>query len=636
MIKRKYTLNYLTALGIGRNTAWLGLACLGLACGAEEKGSALEPLPEEPVERDDCEDNPYLAGCPPLPEPEGMGEVERPVPPEEDLDDLARAQAQNVLLTRCGGCHGTQLTKEASEAGMNYIDDMDKLAANQKIVPLDAEASPIIIRMRDGSMPPPSRGLSRVTNADIEIVANYINNPLYWPVPVVTCDNPAVDFDQLYGDVARDLSGEDENDQPFLRYVSLANRVTAGVCANTTMDVERQGLTKMLNMLSIEARVAVPLPVNSERTLFRIDLRDFDWNRAVNVNGQDFEDVWDAIVEANPYAVPFAGEDADDAREDAQTDVPVMFLDSMLSAATVGNLYYAAIGVDVTQTLDAFILDELEIDIEANLENEDLIRAGTTRSSISRQDRLIERHDIEARSGAFYQSFDFAAGVGNDSIFQDPFGFNEGEREAIFTLPNGMLAYLTADADGNLLEESDILLDTSQDNFRARTGVSCGGCHITGFIPVVDEVRDVVVNNARAIIAGGTLNRDQLALLEEVYVPPEAFARVVEQDSTDFYRSALQKADLPIRGADPVSSVFLRFVRDMTLADAAGDLGVSAPELRETIQLLDPRLGILRERTIDRDDFTAVYVASLCIMSDVLDNRPEEAACLEAEAALLD
>lgn len=634
MINRNYTLNYFDALGIGRKSAWLGLACLGLACGAEEAN--LEPLPEEPIERIDCDDNPYLAECPPLPPPERPEDA--PLVPEDkgnEPENLPKAQAQNILLTNCGGCHGTQLTEQAAKAGMNYINDMDKLAQNQKIVPLKAEASPIIIRMRDGSMPPPSEGLRRVSKADIDIVANFINNPLYWPVPVVKCDNEAVNFDQLYEAVAEDLAREDAGDQPFLRYVSLANRVTAGVCTNTAMDIDRQGLTKMLNMLSIRAKVEVPVPIDKEQTLFRIDLRDFDWDREVNVNGQAFADVWEAIIDANAYAVPFTGDDADDAREDAQTDVPVMFLDSMLDVATFGNLYYAAIGVDVTQTLDTFILENLGIDIEANLANEDLIRAGTTRSTISRQDRLIERHDIEARSGVFYQSFDFADQIGNDSIFQNPFGFNEGEREAIFTLPNGMLGYLTADANGNLLEESDILLDTSQNNFRALTGVSCGGCHISGFIPVVDEVRDVVVRNARALIRGGTLDNEQLELLEEVYLPPDAFARQVEDDSTSFYRTALQRAALPLRGDDPISSVAIRFGLDMKLADAAGDLGVSADELDDTLLLLDPALGILRDSTLDRDDFTAVYVVSLCEMSNVLSNRPEEAVCLEAEAELL-
>jgi len=99
VIKRKYTLNYRNALGIGRNTAWLGLACLGLACGAEDEGAELGPRPEEPrlPDRLDCDDNPYLADCPPLPDPEEIDDDVRPAPPPVDPKDLPRAQAQNVL-----------------------------------------------------------------------------------------------------------------------------------------------------------------------------------------------------------------------------------------------------------------------------------------------------------------------------------------------------------------------------------------------------------------------------------------------------------------------------------------------------------------------------------------------------------
>lgn len=626
MIKRKHTLEYLKAICFGCNAAWLALACNG----SPEAGDEPPPEPLLVVDRDDCEDNPYLATCPPIDDGKGDDNESMLPPgmtPTRTPEDLARDQAQNVLLSNCGGCHGTQLTREAAEAGMNYIDDMLKLEDNDKIVALDADASPIIRRMRDGSMPP---GLTRVREADIEIVASYINNPLYWPdaVKPASCNNPAVDFDQLYEAVARDLQRQESEDQPFLRYVSLANRVTAGVCTNTALDLERQALTKMLNMLSIRAKVSVPLAVDTEQTLFRLDLREFDWDRAISVDGQPFDDVWEAIVGANTYAVPFVGDDADEARADAETDVPVMFLDSMLGVATIGNLYYSIIDVDVEESLDTFILERLGVDVQANLDNEELVRAGTTRSRISRQDRLVERHDIAVRPGVLYQSFDFND-VQNESIFQNPFGFSEGGREAIFTLPNGMLAYLIADADGNLVEDSNILLDTSQNNYRAITSVSCSGCHSLGFIPVADEVREVVIANARALIADGSLNQEQLEQLSSVYLSPDAFERTTEEDSTTFYRAALQRANLPTRGTEPVANLFVRFALDLKLADAAGDLGVGAAELRDSIQLLEPELGVLRTGTIDRDDFTALYVANLCRISGVLANRPDPAICDE-------
>jgi hypothetical protein len=310
-----------------------------------------------------------------------------------------------------------------------------------------------------------------------------------------------------------------------------------------------------------------------------------------------------------------------------------MFLDSMLDVATVGNLYYAIIDVDVNQSLDDFVAIDLGINVVDNLEQEELVRAGTTRSRISRQDRLVEGHDINVRAGVYYQSFDFADDAANDNIFEDPFGFNEGGREAIFTLPNGMLAYLIADENALLVEDSDILLDTNQGNFRALTSVSCSGCHARGLIEVVDEVREITEANARTLIAEGTLDRDQLEQLQNVYLDPADFKSRVEQDS-EFYLNALEQANLPVSGADPVSATFLRFDRDMFLKDAAGDLGATIDELSDELDNLDPSLTVLDNGTIDRDDFTAVYVASLCVMSVVLENQPDAAVCDDAIAAL--
>jgi mono/diheme cytochrome c family protein len=617
----------------------LTAACLALACGNDIDAGEDEPevtVPPEVV--DECLTNPYLEDCPDAVGGNGGSTgggtggtgggggpaVATPKTPAE----LARETAQNILLSNCGGCHGTQLTQQTARAGMNFINDMQKLADNKKIIPLDAEASPIIIRMRSGNMPPANEGGVKVSDAEIDIVANYINEKDFWPdVPQVSCSsNPPMSFDQLYADVANDLRNEDAEDRPFFRYISLDNRAGAGVCTNTTLDIDRQALSKMINSLSIDTSVRKPEIINSASTLFRIDLRELQWDREITVDGQTFADVWEAIISANAYAVPFEGDQADDARADAVTDVPVMFLDSMLDVATIGNLYYAIIDVDVAQTLDTFVLDELEIDVAENLDNEELVRAGTTKSRVSRQDRLIEGHEIKKRAGIYYQSFDFED-VQNESIFQNPFGFAEGGREAIFTLPNGMLAYLISDQDGNLVEDSEILLDVSQNNYRAVTSVSCANCHASGFIPVIDEVRASVERNALRLIADGTLNQDQLEQLSAVYLRPEVFKTRVEDESEAFYLNALRRADLPINGLEPVSSVFFRFDRDMKLADAAGDLGVGVEQLRDVLNLLDPALNVLDGGTLDRDDFTAQYVDSLCRLSIANRNRPQQAIC---------
>jgi len=192
------------------------------------------------------------------------------------------------------------------------------------------------------------------------------------------------------------------------------------------------------------------------------------------------------------------------------------------------------------------------------------------------------------------------------------------------------MGFIIADANDNIVEDSDILLDTNQNNFKAITSVSCSNCHATGFIPVVDEVRDIAIANARDI----GLDRDEVEQLEGIYVSPDAFARQVKLDSEGLYQRALQLADLPIQGGDPLSSVFLRFDQDMTLADAAGDLGVTPDDLDRSLGLLDPTLSVLgtsRTRpaggTIDRDDFTAQYIGALCELTTSNENAPDPVVC---------
>jgi mono/diheme cytochrome c family protein len=624
-------------------------ALLALACGSDNKddtGSKKDDVTPATTDiapkGETCADNPLLAGCAaPTPAP-AAGGTPTPVTPrtpanpnESDEAKLARAAAENVLAANCGQCHGPNLTPQTAQAGMNYINDIDKLVETGKIVPLNSAGSRVIQRMTRGEMPPVSSGLPAVTDADINTVSQYIDNPRFWPDYAPTGGNctdkgQVVDFDELFQEVNDDLRKADSQDRVFFRYVSLTNRFTAGQCVEA-LDKDRQGLSKMVNMLSIDARVRTPVPVNADETLYRIDLRDLQWDRAISVEGQNFNDVWEAIAANNPYAVEFTGDDADDAKADAATAFPVQFADQMMDVAVIGNLYYAIINVDVAQTLGNFVSVDLGVDVDQNtLDIKDQIRAGTTKSRISRQDRVVERHDLGAgRAGVLWESFDFNDAQ-NESIFADPFNFNEGGREIIFTQPNGLMAFAIADANGAFAEDSDILLDTQQNNFRAITSISCSSCHSTGFIPVVDEVGPTTLANARAL----ELNRDEIEQLQEIYPSATEFASIVSADSSQFYQSALDRLKLPTKGGDPVSGLFLRFDKDLALADAAGDLGLTPKELQNDLRLLNPELQVLENNSLDRDDFTEFYVDALCTESIVLNNQPDQGVCDAAALAV--
>lgn len=655
-VKKVNKLMTFRAFSIGFSAAVLALACgsdSGSSDDPEESnagGGEVQDVTPRAPERETCADNPLLAGCgdDPNGEVDGADPVDQPAPgpavggndDEEESDPvrLARAAAENVLNSNCGQCHGTQLAPGQESGGMNYINDIDQLVENGKIQPLNSGASRVIQRMRDGSMPPPSAQLPRVTAADIDTVAQFIDNPRFWPDLAAAegdCTDQLFTFDDLYQEIARDLQRLDADDALTARYIALTNRYTAGICSDTQLDKDRQAVFKLVNALSTGTTVERPEPIDADETIYRIDITDYNWDEpvtVVNADGSttDFADKWEAIVGNNPYAVPFVGDDADDAVADSGTLVPVMFADSMLDVASIGNLYYALIDVDVQDTLDNFIINELGIDVDQNLIDEEQIRAGTTKSRISRQDRMVQRDDIEIRQGVLWQSFDFEDDNANQSIFEDPFGFAEGGTEAIFTLPNGLFGFIIADENSNIVEDSDILLDTNQNNFRAVTSISCANCHAQGLIPVQDEVREIALANAR--VSG--LNADEVEQLRNVFPQPEEFARIVEQDSDSFYKRALGQANVPLEGGDPVSTVFFRFDQDMFLADAAGDLGLTPEELDDNLNLLEPELGVLRNSTLDRDDFTQFYVASLCILQQVGDNQPDPAVCDDALAAL--
>src|SRR4029077_7538153 len=105
-------------------------------------------------------DNPLLVGCPGTTAPTPV--VDTSVK-NNDPAALAKAAAENVLAANCGQCHGPALTEQQAQAGMNYINDIDKLVSTGKIVPLDSAGSRVVQRMVKGEMPPVSSGLPRVT-----------------------------------------------------------------------------------------------------------------------------------------------------------------------------------------------------------------------------------------------------------------------------------------------------------------------------------------------------------------------------------------------------------------------------------------------------------------------------------------
>ncbi|HKO93644.1 MAG TPA: hypothetical protein VJU61_20970 [Polyangiaceae bacterium] len=98
---------------------------------------------------------------------------------EGDYGYFVKDQVENILIVYCGACHGPAAPAVGS-AGIRFIDDVDQLVLAGLIVPLNSAASPIVRAIVLGNMPPPAV-LFPMSDADLDTITWFIDNPREWP-----------------------------------------------------------------------------------------------------------------------------------------------------------------------------------------------------------------------------------------------------------------------------------------------------------------------------------------------------------------------------------------------------------------------------------------------------------------------
>jgi hypothetical protein len=255
-----------------------------------------------------------------------------------------------------------------------------------------------------------------------------------------------------------------------------------------------------------------------------------------------------------------------------------------------------------------------------------MIRGGTSRSVLSREDRLFERNAIEVRSGSLWLAFDAerSAGEGGLNAFTQPLALDPpGETLALFGLPNGLPAFAVFGGDRTREEESSLLFDTLQNDFVLRSAISCMGCHASGPFPFAEEVRPFVEENRFEFTA------DEFEAVQDLYPSATELDSIIEGD-TERYRLALARAGVASDRSDPISDVVHSFGGDVDLSRAAADLMVPADVLRDSLPQLGAELSRLATGSVSREVFADAYVGSLCVSLAFSENRPAESACSAA------
>ena len=196
------------------------------------------------------------------------------------------AKVQAVFKTHCYRCHGQN---GSIEGGLNYIADLSKLVARKKVLPGNADGSRLFKRLVEGTMPPPEEN-PRPSPADIALVKKWIDAGV--PGAEIAAPRTPVTQGDVLDAVLADLEKIDRRARRFQRYFTLNHLYNAGL-SDEELQTYRNALSKLVNSLSWNPRIGVPVPIDPAKTVLRIDLRWYLWDATV----------WNRILQEYPYGI---------------------------------------------------------------------------------------------------------------------------------------------------------------------------------------------------------------------------------------------------------------------------------------------------------------------------------------------
>lgn len=480
------------------------------------------------------------------------------------------SQATAVLKQHCYRCHGEQ---GSNEGGFNVVLNRERLVSRHYVEPGKPDDSLLLARIRDGEMPP--EGEQQISKEEIATLERWIEAGA--PEGETSPPRQFVSTDQLIQAVADDLANTGERDRRFIRYFTLTHLYNAGA-AEDELQTYRNALSKLVNSLSWKRQIVKPKPIDSAKTVLRIDLRDYDWS----------DTTWNTILAFNPYGIVYATPVARQCYRETQTELPFVRADWFVFKASRPPLYERVLRIPNT---DRELEKMLFVDATQNIRQETVKRAGFNKSGVSQNNRLIERH--ESTYGAYWKSYDFAGNTGEQNLFQRPLGpaesldafkrrqaFQAAGGELIFNLPNGLQGYMLADAAGRRIDRgpTDIVSDPKQADRTVVNGISCMSCHYAGIIRKSDEIRQHVLQNKDAYFEA-----DEILAL---YAPKETMDQLMNEDAERFRRAVEQTGSKISESGEPVVNTARRFEEELDDALAAAEVGMTPAMFRKHLEKL--------------------------------------------------
>ena len=536
-----------------------------------------------------------------------------------DAQQNLAQQAYAIFERNCLNCHG-----EHGAFTEEIIIEHTSLIETGAVVPRKPIESELYKRLlvNDPAKRMPL-GQPQLPPAAILTIGNWIQAGAPSWENTSEADGPFITPKEMLETIEEHINSLSPFDRAFTRYFTMTHLYNAGESAEALHAYQR-ALSKLVNSLSWGRTIKVPRPIDSEETIFYIDLRDYEWEVGSNR--------WTQIEAEYPYEIEFNAptetslrEKLTSLREVMDCEVPFVHVDWFIATAALPPLYHDILGLPET---DRDLETRLEVNVVENIRNapgKRVWRAGFNDSGVSNHNRVVERH--ESRYGAYWKSYDFAGSIGTQNIFTHPLSFTHDGGEIIFNLPNGLQAYYLADASGRRLDEApiNIVSNPAASDPTVRNGLSCIGCHTEGMKDFQDTVRSVIQRNANP-----PFNK---ARALQLYTDKSTMDRLVSED-TDRYRQALEATGGVFGGIEPVQRFHEAFQRPLDAAHAAAAVGLETEvfleKIRENVSLQNLGLQVLENSTMKRDAWRSNFDQVLSVLNTpdsvlpLTEKRPEQ------------
>ena len=528
------------------------------------------------------------------------GGAEYPTAKTSESPEILANKVVDVFQRHCLRCHGSPEQKKPG---------LDMRQHESLVLPVADRTAPYVIagnvddsllwrKIDNESMPPKSA--ARLTDEEKQIVSRWITAGAP-PYVMASAGRPRIDESSVQSAIRDHLRKTPRSFRKHMRYFTFVHLHNNPTVSDSSLQLYKAALAKLINSLSWEAWIVVPEAIDDRQTVFAIDLRHLGWTD---------EKQWEALLAQYPYALehqrPAAirqlGEEILDLSDRKLPEI-CLRADWFVAKASRPPLYETLL--ELPETAEE-LEKQLEVNVIGDWQNGDLARGGVTQSGVSTQNRLLDRH--RALHGSYWKSYDFEKSEGKGDLRDNPLGptfadhpfpshaFEHDGGEMIFHLPNGLQGYFLTDGKGKRINEGPIKIVQDPNQWSGSTvivnGLSCMGCHKNGMI----HFRDVVEGTARL----PSTERDKL---EELYVTPARMNVLMAADEKR-YLNALLDCMGPYLGVnsveqmrnlelEPIGRLAQFYHADIDLQTAAAELNYDPQAMPNAIRFIPGVADIL-------------------------------------------